>query len=57
MKHEMATATEWPGNGRNRVRDSQIKDGQPHRYTRSCFQGMVPGSVFPVFLRRITHDE
>jgi len=31
-KHEMATTTERPGNGRDRVRGSQIKDEHPHRY-------------------------
>jgi len=30
---KMATATERPSNGQNRVRGSQIRDGQPHRYS------------------------
>jgi len=32
-KHQMATATERPGSGRDHVRGSQIMDGQPHRYS------------------------
>jgi len=38
----MATATDRPGSGRDRIRGLQIRDGQPHRYSLLLAGGDAP---------------